>query len=108
MRIAKYPLLFTSIIETLIFGKFVWDINAQPNIFHKNFLKKIRNPPKDFLFDLYVYMLAKKNNLKIIRFPINFPKRIYGHSNWNFNLLSRFNFIKKIIIYSFKLKNKFF
>ena len=44
-----------SILETLIFNKILWDINAQPNIFHKSLLNKIENPPDNFLFDLYVY-----------------------------------------------------
>ena len=41
-----------SILETLIFNKILWDINAQPNIFHKSLLNKIENPPDNFLFDL--------------------------------------------------------
>ena len=93
-----------SLLETLYFRTILWDINAQPNIFHRNFLKKIKRPPKDFSFDLYVYFLAKKNNLKIIRLPIKFPPRIYGKSNWNLNFFSRLNFIKRTLSYSLKLK----
>ena len=63
-----------------------------------------KRPPKDFSFDLYVYFLAKKNNLKIIRLPIKFPPRIYGKSNWNLNFFSRLNFIKRTLLYSLKLK----
>ena len=93
-----------SIFETLILKKFLYDINAQPNIFHKSLLGKMDNPPKDFSFDLYVYYLAKTNNYKIKRFPVLFPKRIYGESAWNTNLQSKVKFIKRTIDFTFKLK----
>ena len=50
-----------SIFETLMLGKIMYDINAQPNIFNKSLLEKMKNPPKDFSFDLYVYYIAKIN-----------------------------------------------
>src|SRR3989344_277539 len=56
-----------TIFCSIVLGEWLNEINAQPNLFHKSFLKKIKNPPKDFSFDLYVFYLAKKSNLKIIR-----------------------------------------
>lgn len=93
-----------SIFETLVLKKFLYDINAQPNIFHKSFLEKMANPPKDFSFDLYVYYLAKINNYDIKRFPVLFPKRIYGESAWNTGWKARIKFIKRTFEFSFKLK----
>ena len=52
-----------SFFESLLLRKKMWDINAQPTIFPKNFFNEWSNPPKDFSLDLYAYYLAKKRNL---------------------------------------------
>ncbi len=64
-----------TIFETILFQKILHDIHAQPVIFHKDFIEKWENPPKDFIFDVYVYYLAKKFKYKIIRFPVQFNIR---------------------------------
>lgn len=94
-----------SIFETALLGEILYDINAQPNLFHKSFLKNMKNPPLDFSFDLYSYYLAKRNGLKIVRFPVLFPMRIYGKSKWNAgDFGSKYRFIKRTIKFTFKLK----
>lgn len=93
-----------SIFETLLLGTFLYDINAQPNFFHKSFLGIMNNPPKDFSFDLYVYHLAKKKKFKTIRFPVHFGERIYGESAWNDGFKARVKFIKRTIKFSLELK----
>ena len=96
-----------SIFETIIFGYFFWDINAQPTIFHKNFLLKMQNPPHDYSLDLYAYYLAKKNKMLIQRFPVKFSDRLFGKSHWNLDYKSKLKFIIRTINYSLKLKRKF-
>lgn len=59
-----------SVYETLILHKALWDINAQPTIFSKEFLKYLDNPPYDFSLDLYVYYMAKKMKMKIYRYKV--------------------------------------
>jgi len=93
-----------SIFETLVLGKFMYEINAQPNIFHKSFLEKLRNPPRDFAFDLYAYYMAKKCGYEMIRFPVFFGKRIYGESAWNSGWKARIKFIRRTLNFTFKLK----
>jgi glycosyltransferase involved in cell wall biosynthesis len=93
-----------SIFETIYLRKSLWDINSQPNFFHRSFLKYLKNPPKDFSFDLYVYWIAKEKKLKIIRFPVFFGKRKYGNSKWNTGISSRIKFIKRTIKFSKELK----
>lgn len=93
-----------SVFESLYLGKLFYDINAQPNIFHRSFFEKWDNPPDDFALDLYVFYMAKKQNLKIIRFPVLFKKRIHGESHWNKNLYSRWKFIKRTILFSAEFK----
>ena len=101
--------LFTigmSIFETILLKSFLWDINAQPNVFHRSFLRKITNTPKDFSFDLYVYYIAKINKLRFKRIPVLFKDRIHGKSSWNINFKSKIQFIIRTIEYSLRLKKK--
>jgi glycosyltransferase involved in cell wall biosynthesis len=94
-----------SFFETLYLGTKLWDINAQPNIFHSNFFNDIKkNCPKDFSLDLYLLYQAKKKKLDVIRFDVIFPNRIYGESSWNTGLMSKWKFIKRTIEFSINLK----
>ena len=88
-----------SLIASIKLGHFFWDINAQPSIFPASFMKELINPPNDFSFDLYVYLIAKKNNFKIKRFIVNFEKRKFGKSKWNLNFSSKIKFIMKNLKY---------
>ena len=93
-----------SIFATIFLKKFLYDINAQPNLFHRSFLRLVKEPPKDFSFDLYFFYLAKINGYNCIRFPVFFGKRLYGNSKWNFGIKSRIKFIKRTIIFILNLK----
>ena len=95
-----------SLFESLYLREKLFDINAQPNIFHRSFYDNWSNPPWDFSLDLYALYLARKNKLKIIRLPVMFEKRLHGESHWNKNLFSKFKFIKRTLDYSFKLKKQ--
>ena len=104
-----FDVIFTfgmSLFETLLLQKLMWDINAQPTIFHKSFFQTWQNPPNDFSLDLYVYFMAKKSKLVIKRFPVKFSKRLHGTSDWNTSLLGKYKFIKRTLSYSFNLKRK--
>ncbi|MEK7172940.1 MAG: glycosyltransferase family 2 protein [Patescibacteria group bacterium] len=94
-----------SVFESALFGIMLRDINAQPNVFHRSLMKQFFNPPNDFSLDLYVYRLAKINGFVIKRFPVSFLPRPHGESHWNTTLRSKYNFIKRVIRYSFSLKN---
>lgn len=97
-----------SIFETLFFGMCMTDINAQPNIFPISFFKSLENPPNDFSLDLFIFYMAKKMKLNIIRFPVEFPKRIHGQSKWNTaGFKSKWKFIKRTVEFSIELKRQF-
>ena len=93
-----------SIFESLLLGTYMWDINAQPTMFHRELYKKWKNPPNDFSLDLYAYYFAKINSCVIKKFPVYFGKRVYGTSHWNTGIKSKYNFIKRTLLYSFTLK----
>ena len=92
-----------SIISSICLKKYLWDINAQPNLFPKSFFNSWANPPSDFSLDLYVLNKAKKQKFNIIRFPVLFRDRIFGSSKWNIDFFSKIKFIKRNFIYIFKL-----
>lgn len=96
-----------SMFETLFMGKKLYDINAQPNVFSKDFFKSWRFPPKDFSLDLYALYMAQNAGIKIIRFDVLFPERIHGESHWNNgSIKAKWKFIKRTIDFSIKLKKK--
>lgn len=102
-------LIFTfamSIFETILLRKPMWDINAQPTMFHRHFFQRWKMPPEDFSLDLFAYFMARKSKLLIRRFPVEFSKRLHGESNWNVSLLGKYKFIKRTLSYSFNLKRK--
>lgn len=94
------------VFETLYLRTWLYDINAQPNIFHRSFFTSWNNPPHDFSFDLYVLYTAKKAGLNINRFVVPFLPRQHGHSSWNTGLKSKWKFIKRTIAFSFELKKR--
>lgn len=87
-----------SIFESLIFRTFLYDINAQPTLFYRNFINNLDALPDDFSIDLYSYVIAKKSKLKISRFQVDFINRSYGESTWN----SGFNSIVKMSVRTLK------
>ncbi|MCX6712360.1 MAG: glycosyltransferase family 2 protein [Candidatus Vogelbacteria bacterium] len=93
-----------SFFETIYLRASLYDINGQPNIFHRSFFKRWQNPPCDFSLDLYAFYLARRDKLRIIRFPVCFPERIHGQSNWNTGLVSKWKLIKRTLAFSRKLK----
>ncbi len=95
-----------SFFETLLLRTPMWDINAQPNMFHRSFYETWVEPPTDFSLDLYVYFMAKKKELDLKHFPVFFGDRAHGTSSWNISPTAKFNFIKRTLIYSFALSRK--
>lgn len=94
------------IFESLYLGQPLWEINAQPNIFHRSFYAKWQNPPHDFALDLYVMYMARKSGLEVRRIKVAFPQRLHGSSKWNTGLLSKWRFIKRTIKFSMALKKR--
>lgn len=94
-----------SLFETVYMGVKLYDVNAQPNVFSREFFESWKNPPKDFALDLYVLYMAQKAKLDIKRFDVVFPKRLHGESHWNNgSLKAKWKFIKRTLDFSVNLK----
>ena len=92
------------VFESFYLGKSLFDINAQPNIFSRDFFEKWKNPPYDFALDLYAFYMARVNGMNVVRFPVQFPPRIFGASHWNTGLKAKWQLIKRIMTFSRNMK----
>lgn len=87
----------------LILGVKIYEMNAQPKVFHRELLEHLKNPPKTFAFDLYAIYHAQKNAYKFHTIPVLFPPRVHGLSNWSSHFFSRYKTILGIINYMLQL-----
>ncbi len=95
-----------SAFETAILKKPLWDINAQPTMFSRDFFLTWHAPPHAFSLDLYAYYKARVTGLSIRRFPVYFGARAHGASRWNVNWQAKVRFIRRTVAYSLELRNK--
>lgn len=93
-----------SCIASVVLGKMLYDINAQPKLFHRSLLPKLTNPPTDFSLDLYLLYMAKKSGYRIETMPVIFTKRLHGTSHWSFSFASRYKTVLRTIHYIFALR----
>ena len=103
-------LIFTTgmaIFETILMRKGMWDINAQPTMFTRQFFETWKDPPHDFSLDLFAYYIARGSNIDVKRFPVNFAMRAHGSSHWNINWATKCKFILRTISYSIELRRRF-
>ena len=93
-----------SIFETLLLRKPLWDINAQPTMFSRQFFESWVEPPHDFSLDLYTYYQARMASITVYRFPVLFGERAHGVSHWNVNWAAKRKFIRRTIDFSLQLR----
>ena len=102
-------ILFTvgmSFFETVLLGRMLWDINAQPTMFSRSFIADWKDPPHDFSLDLYTYYQARRERLVVSRFSVNFGERAYGTSHWNVDWRAKLRFIRRTLEFSVKLRKR--
>ncbi|MAZ43885.1 MAG: glycosyl transferase family 2 [Legionellales bacterium] len=93
-----------SVFESILMQSRLWDINAQPVMFHQQFFHAWHHAPKDFALDLYAFHQARTQGLTVKRFPVHFGKREHGTSHWNVDWASKWRFIRRTVEYSWALK----
>lgn len=93
-----------SVYSSILLGKWLYDINAQPKIFHRSFLEKFEKAPLDFSLDLYVLYFFSLNKINIKSIPVFFNKRQFGVSKGGGTLKGKFKLIKRTLSYIHHLK----
>jgi len=99
-------LIFTwamSVFERFVLGDWMWDINAQPTMFHRRFYETWHSPPHDSSLDLYAYHEAVRQRMKVSRFPVHFGQRQWGIGE-NESLRAKLQFSRRIMRYSLSLR----
>lgn len=96
--------LTMAIIASSVLMKPLNDINAQPKVFPRSFLRHLSNPPNGFELDLYILYTARKLRWKVLTVPVVFGVRAHGTSKWAFNLASRRKHMWATLKYIFKLR----
>lgn len=86
-----------ALFSSIYFKKYLYDIGGTPNIMSKKLLLQLKNVPKDFSFDAFIYYFAKFNNLNIHRPKISYTKRLHGESHWQKGISSEFLLTKRIL-----------
>jgi dolichol-phosphate mannosyltransferase len=109
-RVGRNPLdaLFTggmSILSSLLLRKHLSDVNAQPKMFHRDFLEKLTESPTDFSIDLYLLFQASLHGYTILEYPVHFGKRLYGESKGGGSLKGKWKLIRRTLSYMLKLKH---
>ncbi len=92
-----------AVIASVILRKIMYEINAQPKLFHRSFIENLDNAPKDFSLDLYLIYLAKKLKYKIVTIPVEFKNRLHGSSSWGGSFKNRMKTIWRTVKYIWRL-----
>ena len=96
-----------SILTLIMFNLRLNDINAQPKIFNKKFIKFLSNAPKDFSFDIFLLLKAKKNNFKIYEYPVVWHKRFAGEAKGGGSLKLKIKLTIRTISFMINLRKNF-
>ena len=94
-----------ALFESAVLGERLWDINAQPTMFHRRFYESWISPPHDFSLDLYAYYRAVRAGLTIRRIPVRFGRRYSGIGHNDF-LAAKLRLSLRTIGYSMKLRQR--
>ena len=94
-----------SLISSLFLNQKLWDVNAQPKIFHRDFMNHLKQAPYDFSLDLYVLFVANRIKISIKSFPVFFSNREFGEAKGGGTLKGKFKLIKRTLGYIIELRN---
>ena len=95
-----------SVIASIVFFRLIYDINAQPKLFSKDFKNHLIDYPNDFSLDLYFLIIAKIKNYKIINHNVVLKNRLYDEAKGGGTFKGKIKLIKRTLFYMFKLKKK--
>ena len=95
-----------SMLSSLMMGVKLYDINAQPKMFHRSFLKKLTNAPDDFSLDLFLLFKARVNGYEVLEYPVIFGKRIHGDSKGGGTIKGKWKLIRRTWKYMSKLRQE--
>lgn len=90
--------------SSVVIGTWMYDINAQPKMFHRSFMDEFEDPPLDFSLDLFLMHFFKRKKIKIKTFSVIFNKRKYGEAKGGGTFKGKMKLIKRTLSYIRTLK----
>ncbi len=90
--------------SSIVIGTWMYDINAQPKIFHRSFMDEFEDPPLDFSLDLFLMHFFKRKKIKIKTFSVFFNKRKYGEAKGGGTFKGKMKLINRTLSYIKTLK----
>jgi polyisoprenyl-phosphate glycosyltransferase len=102
--VAGFFSILHSFCASMILGKRMWEINAQPKLFPRRLLDSLQAPPQGFEFDTYVYYVAVRQKYRVVTIPVEFLRRKHGKSNWSASASSRVRFMYGQFVYLLRLR----
>ena len=93
-----------SLFESVLLGRVLRDINAQPTLFSRELMDQWGQAPRDFSLDLFAMYRASSIGFAIARFPVLFVSRKWGESSWNVDFAAKRRFISRTIKFSLGLR----
>ena len=94
------------VYSSIVIGKWMYDINAQPKMFHRTFIDEFENAPLDFTLDLFLMHFFKSKKIRIKSFPVFFNKREYGEAKGGGTLKGKMKLIKRTLKYIHQLAKR--
>lgn len=99
---------FFEVIGLLLLSRWIYEINAQPKLFHRKLLAQLLEPPVDFTFDLYLLLEARRMGWKSASVPVLFPDRKHGVSNWAGSFRSKLRTVLTYIRFMLRYRRRHF
>jgi glycosyltransferase involved in cell wall biosynthesis len=93
-------------VASVALGEWLFDINAQPKLFHRSFLTHLSSPPDDFALDVYALYQAKRQGLKVVEQEVHFGKRQFGEAKGGGTLRGKVKLVKRTWAYLWVLRDR--
>lgn len=95
-----------SVVASMALKMSLWDVNAQPKIFPREFLQLLNQAPDDFSLDLFALVKARQNGYSLIEMPIDFQPRLHGVAKGGGALSLKWKLTKRTFQYIRQLQSQ--
>lgn len=81
----------------VLWGFWCYDLNAQPKVFHRTLLSRLKPYPQGIPFDAFVLYSAQKDGFLIQVRKVSLRGRMFGESHWAKGILNRLKTFKRVL-----------
>lgn len=82
----------------------LYDVNAQPKVFHHSLMQELPQAPDDFTLDLYLLHRANQLELDVKTVPVRFDERTEGESKGGGTLKGKYKLCKRTLLQIWNLR----